>query len=397
MRIAGLSLRSPSSGYLTGFSELNSRTRLLIGILGIVGVVLWAWYFFGGSTGGRQREMPPPPVLVTKVAQANVVVQEQTIGSIIANATVQLTPQVEGRLFSAEFKEGQIVHRGDILFRIDPRPFQAAYDSAAAALVSARAKATRYQALLVQKAVSPQDADDARAAYLQAKAAADTARLNLEFTQIRSPIDGKTGPILVQPGNLVSASGGAGNGSGGATAASPLVVIAQFQPVKVTFSLPQADLPRIQAQEANHRLVAVVQMHGAPETQRKASVDFVSNAVDDKTGTIELRATFPNADGVLVPGQLVDVSVALADLEHVATVPSNAVNQGPTGRYVYIVDKNGDAQMRPVTVLNDDGKTAALKGNIKPGEVIITDGQMRVIPGKPVTVKDGKAGRPKAK
>jgi multidrug efflux system membrane fusion protein len=377
-------------GYTT-----TPRTRLLIGIGAILLMLAAAWFLFGGhgAGGGREHQMPPPPVLVTKVTERNVVVQEQTIGTVVANATVQLTPQVQGRLFSAEFQEGQIVHRGDILFRIDPRPFQAAYDSAAASLVSARAKAARYQALLAQKAIAPQEADDARAAYLQAKAATDTARLNLSFTQIRSPIDGKTGPILVQPGNLVSASGGAGSDNTGTTGASPLVVITQIQPVKVSFSLPQADLPRIQEQAVNHRLVATVQVHGAPQTTRKASVDFTSNAIDDKTGTIELRATFPNADAALVPGQLVDVSVSLADLPHVTVVPSNAVNLGPTGRYVYVVDKSSNAVMKPVTVLNDDGKTAAVKGDIKKGDTVITDGQLRVIPGKPVAAKGGHAHR----
>jgi multidrug efflux system membrane fusion protein len=336
-------------------------------------------------------------VLIARVMEKSVTVQEPAIGTVVANATVQLTPQVEGRLFSAEFKEGQIVKRGDILFRIDPRPFEAAVQQAEATLardqaqlMAAQNDKTRYAALFAQKAVSASQRDQAVATAnaLAATVKADrallaVAQLNREYAVIRSPIDGKTGPILVQPGNLVSASGGIG-----ATAASPLVVITQFQPVKVSFALPQSDLPRIEAQAAKDKLTATVQVHGAPETMRKAKVDFTSNAVDDKTGTIELRATLPNADSMLVPGQLVDVAVSLADLEHVPVVPSSAVNEGPNGRYVYVIGKGDKVEMRPVTVLNDDGKVAALQGKVKPGERVVTDGQMRVVPGGAVVIKN---------
>jgi multidrug efflux system membrane fusion protein len=370
--------------------------RLILGIAGVVLLIGVVWYFFGSSKP-EEKKRPPAPVLIARVMEKSVTVQEPAIGTVVANATVQLTPQVEGRLFSAEFKEGQIVKRGDILFRIDPRPFDAAVQQAEATLardqaqlMAAQNDKTRYAALFAQKAVSASQRDQAVASAnaLAATVKADrallaVAQLNREYAVIRSPIDGKTGPILVQPGNLVSASGGIG-----ATAASPLVVITQFQPVKVSFALPQSDLPRIEAQAAKDKLTATVQVHGAPETMRKAKVDFTSNAVDDKTGTIELRATFPNADSMLVPGQLVDVAVSLADLEHVPVVPSSAVNEGPNGRYVYVIGKGDKAEMRPVTVLNDDGKVAALQGKIKPGERVVTDGQMRVVPGGAVVIKN---------
>jgi multidrug efflux system membrane fusion protein len=363
------------------------RTRLLLGIGGIVALLLIA-AALGVFSGRSKPQLPPPAVNVAQAGERHVVIKEQTIGTILANATVQLTAQVEGRLLSAEFKEGQIVHRGDILFRIDPRPFQAQLQQAAATLgrdraqlVSAQNNKKRYATLIAQGAASAQQRDEAAATAnaLAATVKADEAmvalaNLNLGYTVIRSPIDGKTGPILVQPGNLVSAQG-----------AAPLVVITQFQPVKVSFSLPQVDLPRLQAQAAKQRLFATVQVHGAT-TSRTAEVDFTSNAVDDKTGTIELRATFANADGVLVPGQLVDVAVALSEIPKAVVVPSNAVNQGPTGRYVYVVDRDHNAQMLPVTVLNDDGQTAAISGKLKKGDIVITDGQMQVAPGKPVDI-----------
>ncbi len=364
------------------------RTRLIVGIVGIVALVALVAAIVTLWPTPKKHEVAAS-VLVAHVMQKHIVVREQTIGTILANSTVQLTAQIEGRLLSAEFKEGQIVHRGDILFRIDPRPFQAQLQQAMATLgrdraqqVSAQNDKVRYATLMAQGAASAQQRDQAAATAnaLAATVKADEAtvsmaQLNLNYAVIRSPIDGKTGPILVQPGNLVSAQ-----------AASPLVVITQFQPVKVSFALPQADLPRVQAQAARQKLFASVQVHGAPETSRTASVDFTSNAVDDKTGTIELRATFANADGFLVPGQLVDVGVALSDIPNATVVPSNAVNVGPTGRYVYVVSRAGKAEMRPVTVLNDDGKLAAVSGALRKGEVVITDGQMLVAPGKTVEV-----------
>src|SRR5206468_7495655 len=202
---------------------------------------------------------------------------------------------------------------------------------------------------------------------------------NVMYAQIRSPIDGKTGPMLIQPGNVVPANG-----------TSPLVVITQIQPVKVSFFLPQADLPRIQTQMQAHRLFATLQAHDATNTQLTAPVDFIGNAVDNTTGTVELRATFNNADLRLVPGQLLDVSVSLAELPNAIVVPREAVNQGPDSRYVFVVDRQNRAQMVPVTVLNDNGQTDAVSGNLRAGDRVITDGQLRVVAGGPVVVLKGR-------
>jgi multidrug efflux system membrane fusion protein len=215
------------------------------------------------------------------------------------------------------------------------------------------------------------------------RAALDVAKLNLDYSVIHSPIDGKTGPILVQPGNLVTANG-----------TNPLVTITQIQPVKISFSLPQSDLPRIQNRAAQNTLTAAVDLHDSSGKPIKARVDFVSNAVSSTTGTIELRATFANADMRLVPGQLVDVSVALDSLPHAIVVPREAVNVGPDGRYVYVVGKDDNAELRQVAVLFDGGATIAISGPVRAGEPVITDGQLRVIPGKPVSIV--KAAAPKA-
>lgn len=367
----------------TRMQQMSRRSWIILGIAGvlILGFVVYRVFFSGTEKGQR----PPPPVVVQTVAQGDMPVIEHTLGTVISNATVQLTARVQGQLLKANFTEGQTVHAGQILFQIDPGPYRAALDSALATLSAARTKADRYAKLLAQKAIAPQDADDARAAYLAAQAAAETARLNLSYTSVRSPIDGKTGPILIQPGNQVMAAAGTSSTAAAATQSTVLVVITQVEPVKISLALPQADLPRIQARLAAHDLTVAVDTHGTTGKALTAPVDFVSNAVDDKTGTIELRATFPNQNGYLVPGQLVDVGVTLDNLKGVAVVPHEAVNIGPNSRYVYLV-RDGKAVMVPVDVLHDDGTTAALGTSVKPGDQIIVDGQLRVLPGKPVTI-----------
>jgi len=360
----------------------DSRTRLIAGIVAVLAAVFLAYRFLAGPTAPTKP--PPPPVMVTNVSISDVPVVEHTIGTVVSNATVQVTARVNGQLLKAYFSEGQMVHAGDLLFQIDPRPYRATYDNALASLTAAKAKAERFARLLQQKAIAPQDADDAKAAYLEAQANAQSARLNFEYTSIKSPIDGKTGPIMIQPGNQITASAGASNGTTGASAIT-LVAITQLQPIKVSFALPQADLPRIQARQMTNSLQVDVDNHGATAGPLSAPVDFVSNAVDARTGTIELRATFPNTDGALVPGQLVDVGVRLDLLKHAMVVPHDAVNVGPQGRYVYVV-RDGNAQMINVNVLNDDGKTSAIAGKIRPGEQVVTDGQLRVTPGSPVSI-----------
>ncbi len=373
------------------YRRLDSRTRLIGGIALAVVAVFLAWRFLAG-TGGKPTA-PPPPVHVATVQRTNVEVVEHTIGTVLAENTVNVTAQVSGQLMSAAFQEGQIVKKGDLLFQIDPRPFQAALEQAQAALAkdsanlaSAQNDERRFTALFAQNAASQQQRDQAvatakalAATVKSDQAAIDLARLNLGYAQIRSPIDGKTGPIMVQPGNLVAAASSNQN-------ASPLVTITQIQPVKLSLFLPQSDLPQIQYQMAHGGLTAVIPMDGAQDGHEVAPIDFVGNAVSAQTGTIELRATFPNADFRLVPGQTVSVGVTLKHLANALVVPRNAVNAGPDGDFVYAVDAQSMAQLVPVKVINDDGANDAIEGKLKPGMHVITEGQLRVLPGRPVTV-----------
>ncbi|HEY1711177.1 MAG TPA: efflux RND transporter periplasmic adaptor subunit [Rhizomicrobium sp.] len=390
------------------WQRAQPRSRLIFGILAILALVAIVWFVVGHMGGAKPKQAPPPPVLVGQVRSQTVIINEQSVGTIVANATVQLTAQVQGRLMSAEFQEGQIVHKGDILFRIDPRPFQAAVQQAVGALnrdrasfVSAQNDKVRFDTLAKQGAASAQQRDQAAAtanalaATIQSdQAAVAAAQLNLDYTVIRSPIDGKTGPILVQPGNIVTTAGNIASTTATdatSTGATPLVTITQIQPVKVSFFLPQSDLPRIQQRMAQNKMTVTIHVQGQGGEVLTAPVDFVGNAVSNQTGTIELRATFPNLDDALVPGQLTDVSVSLGQIDNAMTVAHDAINLGPDSSYVWVVDKNSKAQMVKVTVLYDDGARAAIQGKVKPGDRVITDGALRVVPGTAVSVKKGHA------
>jgi multidrug efflux system membrane fusion protein len=356
------------------------RPFLIGGVALAVIIGAYSYYSHDSGTGNRGRGVQgAPPVKVAAAHQREMPVIEKTIGTVVANSTVSVTARVQGQLTKAYFKEGQMVKEGDLLFQIDPAPFQAAYDATLATLEGAKTNADRSAALLKQNAIAPQTNDNNQAAYDQAKANAEAARLNLQFTEIRSPITGKTGPILLQPGNLVSVNG----------LTAPLVTITQVQPIKVSFALPQVDLPRIQARtHTAEGLKAMVALHDAGGDQDLAApVDFISNQVAATSGTIELRASFLNTDLALVPGQLVDVVVQLASLPNAIVVPREAVNLGPTGPYVYVVDPDEHvAQMRPIKIAFDDGVNAAIVGDVHDGDQVIVDGQLRVIPGGKVTI-----------
>jgi multidrug efflux system membrane fusion protein len=367
--------------------DVSPRWRLVGGILLALVAVALAYEFFGSSV--TKKTPPPPPVRVARAVQRTMPVVEHTIGTVIANAIVQVTARVSGELESAPFTEGQIVQQGQLLFQLDPRPFEAAVAQAQgqlgkdqASLASAQADKRRYDELYKENATSAsqRDTSDAAANGLVAtvqsdKAAVDMAQLNLIYAAIKAPFTGKTGPILIQPGNLITAN-----------ATNPLVTLTQIQPVKVSFALPQSDLPRIQDRMRANKLTATIDVHGPGGARLTAPIDFVSNAVSDQTGTIELRATFANLDYKLVPGQLVDVGVTLNEISKAVVVPRDAVNAGPDKNFVYLLDKQSKVAMVPVDVLFDDGTNDAVHGNIRPGDSVVTEGQLRLVPGIKVSV-----------
>jgi multidrug efflux system membrane fusion protein len=337
-------------------------------------------------------------VKVALAQRRDITVTQKTIGTVVSPATVQVTAQVTGKLLAANFQEGDIVHKGQLLFQIDPAPYQAVQAQAegqlardAATLSNDRIDLQRYQTLAQQNAISNQQLATQVAKVKSDegvvetdKAAVQSAVINLNFTRIVSPIDGKTGPILIQPGNVIPAV---------SATAQPLVSITQVQPIKVSFMLPQNGLAQIQNQFNQHRLMAVVPIAGAEGGAEKAPVDFVSNAVSASTGTIELRADFPNSDMRLVPGQTVTVGATINQIPGATIVPRDAVNLGPESSFVLVVGKDGKAYSKTVKVLNDDGVNDAIQGDVKPGDKVVTDGQLRVTPGQPVRVTKDRGGR----
>ena len=354
----------------------------------------------GGRGAGRAAGGARPPVRIAVATTRDVPMVARTLGTVLANSTVTVKPQIDGPLLAAMFKEGQMVKKGDLLFRIDPAPFEAALRQAQATVArdqaqyaSAQADADRAVMLADRGIVSAQQRDQlvanakALAASIDAdKAAAERAQLNLGYTTIRSPVDGKTGPFLVFAGNQVHASDAAG-----------LVTITQIQPVKIDFNLPQGDLPQLQDRMREDQLtvgvmarkdaVAAVGTSADQSDQEiRVKVDFIGNVVDDRTGTIELRATFQNPELRLVPGELVDISVNLELLKQVVTVPHDALNVGQNVNYVFVVDKDNKAQMRQVSVLYQDQAIAALGSGVKAGDRVVTDGQLRLTPGVTVDI-----------
>ena len=379
-------------------SRAPRMRRILIG-LAILVLIGLGWFAYHALFPAHQHAAPPAQVRVAHAQKKDVSVMLNTIATVVSPATVQVTAQVQGKLLKAFFQEGQRVRKGDPLFLIDPVPFQNALAQAQAQLAkdSAAAQAAandqqRYTTLYAQNAISQQQRDQAvatakaDAAVVQAdQAAVNIAKENLGYTRILSPLDGKTGPILIQPGNLITVAG-----------ATPLVTIAQVQPIKLSVFVPQNRLTQIQNQMAAGKLEAVVPMPGAENGHERAKVDFISNSVAANTGTIEVRATFPNTDMRLVPGQSVNVGITLDQVEGATVVPRDAVNVGPDSSYVYVVGPGNVVASKTVKVLNDDGTADAIRGDVKPGDAVIVEGQLQVVPGAKVSIRQGGGSEAKA-
>ena len=359
------------------------------------------------------RGKPPPqgpggvPVTVAKVQQKNVPLNVRAIGNVEPINSVTVRPQISGVLRRVHFSEGQEVKKGDPLFEIDPRPLQAALAQAQAMLArdkanqqDAEATARRYAALVKKEYVTQQQAENAEAQALALKAAvaADQAalqqsRLNLAYAQIRAPVSGRTGSVLMHAGNVVKAND------------DKLVVIDQVQPIYVSFSIPEQILPQIRARGASARLPvsATPAMQGkpggveqraqgaiSPESYR-GTLTFVDNAVDPLTGTIRLKATFLNKDEALWPGQFVDVQLTLGEQQGAVVAPAEAVQRGQNGEYVFVVKSDNTVESRAVTVSRTDPREAVIEKGLQPGETVVTDGQLRLQPGTKVQIK-GEAG-----
>lgn len=357
---------------------------------------------------GKSQSAGPPgggavPVTVAKVQQKNVPLTVHAIGNVEPMQSVTVRPQVGGVLLKVHFAEGQEVKKGDLLFEIDPRPLQAALAQAEAVIARDRANAQdadatarRYAALVKKEYVTQQQAENAgaqaqalKAALAADEAALQNARLNLAYAQIRSPVSGRTGSLLVHAGNVVKAND------------DKLVVIDQLQPIYVSFSVPESTLPQVRARGAQSKLPveaapALQEKGGNPEQKASGAIagekeagalTFVDNAVDLATGQIRLKATFDNRDEALWPGQFVDVTLTLGEQQGAVVAPAEAVQRGQGGEFVFVVKGDHTVESRPVTVSRQDQHEAVIEKGLSAGETVVTDGQLRLQQGSKVQVK----------
>lgn len=348
-----------------------------------------------GCTGKRsvQASSAPPaaPVTVATVASKSMPVQLQAIGNVEAISTVSIKPQISGELVGVHFKEGDFVKKGQLLFTIDRVPFEAALRQAEGTLAkdeaqaeNARVDAARYEGLGHEGVVSRQQVDaavssaHAMAATVAAdKAAVETAKINLRYTSIYSPIDGRTGTIGVKQGNLVKAND-----------VPILVTINQIEPIYVSFSIPEQQLAELKQYSAGKNLHVQASPQGG-NRDFDGKLTFMDNAVDLTTGTIKLKATFENEEHALWPGQFVDVQLNLTTQSNAIVIPSAALQSSQNGTFVYVVNADLTAQPQPVKVARTMGDTAVIATGLQAGQRVVTDGQLRIVPGGKVDIKRG--------
>jgi multidrug efflux system membrane fusion protein len=334
------------------------------------------------------------PVTVAKAVKKTVPIELSAIGTAEAYSTVSIKGQVNAVLQEVHFKQGDFVKKGDLLFTLDARPFQASLAQAQANLARDKAQAEltvvqaeRYKKLY-DEGISPKEQYDqmqANAAAQQGsvhadEAAVESAKLELQYCEIYSPVDGRTGALQVYPGNLVKEND-----------VPVLVVINQVAPLYEDFSVPEQYLGLIKKYMAGGRLQIEATPYGdtAPET---GYLTFVDNTVDNTTGTIKLKGTFENTDHRLWPGQFSTVALRLSEQENATVVPTQAVQTGQSGDFVFVIKPDQTAESRPVKVARTLGTEAVIAKGIEPGETVVTDGQLRLIPGIKVQIKTAPQG-----
>lgn len=334
--------------------------------------------------------VPVVPVLVATVEQKDMPVDVQAIGAVEAYSMVAVKTQITGELTGVYFKEGQDVRKGDLLFTLDKRPFEAelkrqeanlARDTAQAEL--AHVQVNRYQPLFKEGVVSKEQYDQAQAnadamdAAVQAdKAAVENARVQLVYCSINSPINGRLGSLLIHQGNMIKAND------------VPLVNINQVEPIYVTFTVPEQHLADIKRFAAGGKLPVQVLIQG-DNRPAVGKLSFIDNAVDQATGTIKLKGEFANSDRRLWPGQFVNVTLTLHTQPNAIVVPSQAVQNGQQGQYVFVVKSDMTVEARTVTVSRSGGGQSIVEKGLTPGERVVTDGQLRLVPGARVEIKQG--------
>jgi multidrug efflux system membrane fusion protein len=387
--------------------ELIAKTRgnrrvLLIGLvlLAILGVLYYVFAPASTTRAPRSRFAAdgPVPVLATAAKLADVPIYLDAVGTIRALNTVTVRPQVDGKLLSVNFREGQDVKKGETIARIDPVTYQAQLDMAVgkkaqdeAQLANARVDLDRYEHLAATNSINRQQADTQRALVQQYEAlvksdqaSIDNAAATLAYTNIVAPIDGRTGIRQVDEGNIVHASDTTG-----------IVVLTQVKPIAVLFTLPQQQLATVNKAFAKAPLT--VEALGSGDNSGvvdSGTLTVIDNQVDQTTGTVKFKAEFPNADLQLWPGQFVNVRLLVDTLKQVVVVPTGAVQRGPNGTFVYVAKDDNTAQMRNVTVTQQDETQSVVTDGLKPPERVITTGFSRLSDGAQITLSTGDGTQP---
>jgi multidrug efflux system membrane fusion protein len=365
-----------------------------------VAVVCGFLYLLAGCSGGSgskaapQAQPPAVPVTAAQAGKKDVPLQVRAIGKAEAYSTVSVKTMVNGQIVKVGFREGQDVRKGDLIFVIDPRPYEAAVKSAEANLARSLAQkenaekdVQRYAYLIERDLVPKQQYDQvvSNVAVLAAtvdadKAAVENARVQLSYCFLRSPIDGRTGTLFLKEGNVVKANDAA------------LVTIHRVTPIFVAFSVPEQLLADIRTYREARTLEVEASIPGQEDKPSRGTLTFIGNAVDDATGTIQLKGTFPNKDRRLWPGQFVKVVLTLAVKPDAVLVPTPAVQTGQRGQYVFVVRQDLTVESRPVVTGEATGGETVIEKGIREGERVVTDGQLRLVPGARVEIKAGPGG-----
>jgi membrane fusion protein, multidrug efflux system len=343
----------------------------------------------GDAQAASAQTSPAAPVVVAVAEQRDVPVQLTAIGNVESYQTVQIRSQVNGQIKSIFFKEGQDVHKGQLLFQLDKRPLQADLEKAIGMLqhdeaqaANSRLQTERYSVLEGQGVISKEQADQVRAqakadasAVNADKAAVDAAKVQLQYTDIVAPIDARTGALLINVGNLVKAND------------TPfLVQLNQVTPIYATFSVPESQLAAVRKFAAGN-LKVLAYPKGQSTNPAEGKLTFIDNGVDMQTGTVKLKATFTNKDRRLWPGQYVDVALNLSTRKQATLVPTKAIQTGQQGQYVYVVTPQSTAESRNVEISGTYQDLTVVSSGINPGEKVVVDGQLRVAPNAKVVVQ----------
>jgi multidrug efflux system membrane fusion protein len=343
---------------------------------------------------------PPPavPIVAGTVTQHDVPIYLSGVGTVIAYNTDVVRAQIQGQITSINFTEGQAVHAGDLLAQIDPRPYQALIEQYTgnlerdqAQLTNAEANLTRYNKLGVQGWATPQlvETQNAQVGQLQAaiktdQALIDAAKVELSYTRLTSPIEGVAGIRQIDVGNIISPS-----------TTNGLVVVTQLNPISLIFTLPETDLPKIQQQQQKTNTPLEVIAYNQDNTIQlgQGVLGLVNNEILQTTGSIQLKANFPNSSHRLWPGELVNARLLLDTRHNGLTVPASVVQQGPTGPYAYVVNPDDTVAIRPVKVAQISDGQALIDSGLKANETVVVDGQYKLQPGTRVTMLHGQAAR----